>query len=177
MPDSSVENCTFSKLSDWPKVHHLPSSITFLLIETWFLSDFMLKWKVPDSPVENGTFSKLSDWPKVHHLSSWATLLLTPSRFEASVMSYEFLASDGRTHGRTRIEEKKIKISIWHISTPYQQIFKFEYLKFLDGPKRLDGMCHTSFGPLELRQWPRFCRGSLLKSISNTKRARPSAAP
>ena len=68
-----------------------------------------------------------------------------------------------------RLMKKNFFFSTWHISAPCRQIFKFEYLKFSDGPKLHDGMCHTSFGPLELCQWPRFCRGSLLKSILNTK--------
>ena len=104
--------------------------------------------------------------------SSWFT---EPYNFAFDLKSFRGLENElwiscfGRTDARTRIEEKKINISIWHISVPCRQIFKFEYLKFSDGPKLHDVMCHTSFGPLELRQWPRFCRGSLLKSISNTK--------
>ena len=127
---------------------------TLLLTATCLDTFKWLKSKVPDSPGENGTFSDFFVWAKSHHLSSWATLLLTLSRLDVSKMSYDFLATNGRTDERTQIDEKKMKISTWHISAPCRRISKIFFLKWPGGPGEHDGMSLSSIGPVELSIWP-----------------------
>ena len=125
-------NGTFSDFFVWPKWLHLSSWATLLLTATWLDTFKWLKSKVPDSPGENGTFSNFFVWANSHHLSSWATLLLTVSRLDVSKMSYEFLATDGRTH--TVWWKKNENFNLAYLS-PLSTDFQVRVLKILGRTK------------------------------------------